>query len=256
MSAEDPKKCCRVLLTWQEEYFKFERWSSSKADTPPPGTVPVPEDEVNRFKEQVIAKLLEFKDLSLYRKINVKVDQNAAIRNASDFSGVPTPAPTASSNTEDPSKPVGYTRPGRPRLMDSQPTYIDGTGKCTRLNQTSSKICNCANYDPNTGNVVKGSEKCISIPPEKFNIRKSTKEVEPEYWFGGSLTYEYFNAAAQDPNDPSKKGAWEIIGPKAQNRARLRGSFENKKIPVKREDWELRKNKCTRKKYQEMDCCK
>jgi hypothetical protein len=255
MSAEDPKKCCRVLLTWEEEYFQYETWSSSKAETPPPGTVPVPEDEVNRFKETVISKLLEFKDLSLYRKVNVKVDQNAAIRNASDFNGVPTPAPNRSSTTDDPTKPVGYTPPGT-SLINSQPTYIDGSGTCKRLSKNSSGTCNCNNYDTNTGNVVKGSEKCVNIPPEKSNIRKSVREVEPEYWFGGSLTYEYFNANRQDPNDPSKQGVWEVKGPKAQNRERLTGSFERKKIPVKREDWELRKARCTRKKYQEIDCCK
>jgi hypothetical protein len=254
MSAADPKKCCRVLLTWQEEYFQFERWSSSKADTPPPGTVPVPEDEVNRFKQEVMSKLLEFQDPKLYRKIQVKVDQNAAIRNASDFNGVPTPAPTRSSNTDDPSKPVGYTPPGRPSLTVSQATYIEGTGICKRLS-SSGGACNCTSFDPNTGNVVKGSEKCVNISPEKSNIRKSTREIEPEYWFGGSLTYEYFNASRQDPNDPSQQGVWEQKGPKAQKRARLRGSFENKKIPVKREDWDLRKGRCTRKKYREMDCC-
>lgn len=254
MSAEDPTKCCKVLLTWQEESFKYERWSLSKAEPPPPGTVPVPEDEVNRFKETVIGKLLEFKDPSLFQNINVKVDQNAAIRNASDFSGVPTASSGYSSNTEDPSKPVGYTPPGRPRLVDGAPTYIEGTGNCKRLS-SSGGACNCANFDPNTGKVVKGSEKCVNIPPEKYNIRKSTKEVKPEYWFGGSLTYDYFDQSKQDPNDPSKQGAWVQIGPKAQNRKKLGGSFESKKIPVKREDWELRKVRCTRKKYREMDCC-
>jgi hypothetical protein len=228
MSAKDPKKCCRVLLTWEEEWFKYEKWFKSLAETPPPPQIPVSADDAKRagdfLKGEHVFRIGA--DPNRIKDVRVRVDQFATLANPQDFNG----------------KDTASVSGRRPIIYDSEAKYVPGTGKCQRLGVNNSNACNCEAPAP-TGNVVKGSEVCNNITEKKVNEQKTTAEVRPKYRFNASISW--FRLAGD--------GTWR------EETRQLTGSnttSEVPKVPVKREDWWLYKKRCTRKLTREMDCCK
>lgn len=227
MSAQDPTKCCKVLLTWEEEWFKYEKWFKSLAETPPPPQIPVPAEDAQREADFLKGEHVfrPGSDPSRVRDVSVRVDQFATLSNPQDFNG----------------KDTASVSGRRPIIYDSQTKYIAGTGKCKRLGANTSGACNCQAPAP-TGEVVKGSEVCNDIPEKKVNERKTTTEARPKYRFNASITW--YRLAGD--------GEWREENRRTTGR---RTTSEVPKVPVKREDWWLYKKRCTRKLTREQDCC-
>jgi hypothetical protein len=229
MSAQDPKKCCRVLLTWEEEWFKYEKWFKSLAETPPPQQIPVPADDAQRAGDFLKGEHV-FRpgaDLSRIKEVEVRVDQYATLSNPQNFNG----------------KDTASVSGRRPILYDSEMKYLEGTGACKRLSGRPGGACNCQAPAP-TGDVVNGSEKCNNIPEKKVNEQKSTAEVKPRYRFKASISW--FRLAGDGTWRPETRRSGDIS---------VTTTSEIKKVPVKREDWWLYKQRCTRRLTREMDCC-
>lgn len=225
MSAQDPKKCCKVLLSWGEEWFKYEKWFKSLAETPPPQQVPVPANDAQRAGDYLKGEHV-FRigvDPKGIRDVTVRVDQNATLSNPQKFNG----------------KDTASVSGRRPIIYDSQPKFIEGTGTCKRLSGRPG--CNCQAPAP-TGDIVQGSEVCNKIPEEKVNVQKTTDQIEPSYRFNASVSW--FRLAGD--------GSWR------EETRHLRNTLvtaDFPKVPVKREDWWVYKQRCTRRLTREMDCC-
>jgi hypothetical protein len=230
MSAQDPKKCCKVLLTWEEEWFKYEKWFKSLAETPPPEQIPVPASDVERvgnyLKGEHVFRIGVNPDG--IRNVKVRVDQFGTLSNPQEFNG----------------KDTASVSGRRIIIYDTQTKFIQGSGTCKRLGVNNSGACNCQPPAP-TGTIVKGSEKCQKLSPErKENERKSTSEVRPTYRFNSSITWQ---------RGPDSQGGW------TDEVRYLRNSpitdNQQPKVPVKRVDWWMYKERCTRKLTREQDCC-
>jgi hypothetical protein len=167
MSAEDPEKCCKVLLTWREKFTRFRQWEQVTATATPPK---------KRFLDSTDQQTLRTSAERLrpfsveYENFTVNINPIGILENEADF--------------ETTEKKYSAYSTHSPKVIED--------GKCKRflskrmrslgLTETDGLACNCV---PNADFVPEGGQK-VGSSTNPMNLLNSPNcvplviELNPE----------------------------------------------------------------------------
>jgi hypothetical protein len=225
MSAEDPKKCCRVLISWDMEFSKYDNWSNTTVSSQPPNKRAVPSSATKTLQNSanlIISRVppipasLTRNGESSPRKVMISLDSEGTLQNAPDFNGERT-----------------VEGSGKTELSNT------GNGRCKRLNSKSANLgCNCLDF--NGGTLVSGSEICRPSNKELGSPDKDhTFSFSPRYICRGTVTWEQY-----------RHGFGWTVG-----KEEISTTFSGPRIPAKITYGRTETMVCTVTHQKEMDCC-